>query len=61
MTSDSTHDEGDDHYCVVGFSVEDDPYVYPNGVLTDLRGRVVCFRPILLKKSLIQNCLMINR
>lgn len=28
MTSDFTHDEGDDHYYVAGHSVEDDPYVY---------------------------------
>ena len=36
MTSDSSHDEGDDHYYVAGYSVEDDPYVYPNGVLINL-------------------------
>lgn len=36
MTSDSTHDEGDDHYYAAGYSVEDDPYVYPNGVLINL-------------------------
>ena len=33
MTSNITHDEGDDHYYVAGYSAEDDPYVYPNGVL----------------------------
>ena len=36
MTSDLTHDGGDDHYYVAGYSVEDDPYVYPNGVLINL-------------------------
>lgn len=36
MTSNITHDEGDDHYYVAGYSVEDDPYVYPNGVLINL-------------------------
>lgn len=29
MTSDFTHDEGNDHYYVAGHSVEDDPYVFP--------------------------------
>lgn len=36
MTSDLTHDGGDDHYYVAGYSVEDDPYVYPYGVLINL-------------------------
>ena len=36
MTSDLAHDGGDDHYYVAGYSVEDDPYVYPNGVLINL-------------------------
>lgn len=38
MTSDITHDhdEGDDHYYAAGYSVEVDPYVYPNGVLINL-------------------------
>ena len=33
MTSNISHVEGDDHYYVAGYSAEDDPYVYPNGVL----------------------------
>ena len=36
MTSNITHDEGDDHYYVAAYSVEDDPYVYSNGVLINL-------------------------
>ena len=36
MTSNISHDEGDDHYYVAGYSAEDDPYVYPNGVLINL-------------------------
>lgn len=36
MTSDITHGQGDDHYYVGGYSAEDDPYVYPNGVLINL-------------------------